>query len=189
MTDATPAGRPPDRDEDARLLIAIAGADDMALRMLYERHAPWLAVRLRRSLPASAVEDVLQESFLAVWRGASGYDGRGDAGAWLWGIARRQAATWLRRHGRPVAVLPDEVREPVRDLSGPALDRIELERAFAALGPDTSPARRLADLVLVQERPLREAADALGIPEGTVKSRMHTIRRRLRQALGKEEAR
>lgn len=85
---------------DLDLLRAVASKDDRALRALYERHAPWLAVRLRRNLPVSAVEDVLQETFLAVWRGASRFDGVGEPAAWLWGIGRRQASLWLRRHGQ-----------------------------------------------------------------------------------------
>ena len=56
-------------DDDA-LIAAVAGGDDVALRELFRRHAPWLAGRLRGVLPAAEVEDVLQETFLAVWRGA-----------------------------------------------------------------------------------------------------------------------
>nr|MBA2247046.1 hypothetical protein [Chloroflexia bacterium] len=54
---------PPDREAwiDDDLMLAVAGGDELALRVLYERHARWIAVRLRRSLPASAVEDALQE--------------------------------------------------------------------------------------------------------------------------------
>src|SRR6266699_1034127 len=54
--------------DDDELITAIAGGDDTALRELFARHAPWLAARLRSMLPAAEVEDVLQESFLAVWR-------------------------------------------------------------------------------------------------------------------------
>ena len=90
-----------DNDE---LIAAVAGGDDAALRELFSRHAPWLAARLRAVLPAADVEDVLQETFLAVWRGAAGYRGEG-AGGWLWGIARRQAALWLRRRGQAELVL------------------------------------------------------------------------------------
>src|SRR5215469_7370863 len=85
--------------DDDELISAIAGGDDTALRELFARHAPWLAARLRSMLPAAEVEDVLQESFLAVWRGARGYHPEGSPGGWLWGITRRQAALWLRRRG------------------------------------------------------------------------------------------
>ena len=57
-------------------------------------------------LPAAEVEDVLQETFLAVWRGAAGYRPDGPVGGWLWGIARRQAALFLRRRGPAELVLP-----------------------------------------------------------------------------------
>jgi len=55
--------------DDAELIAAVAGGDDAALRELFVRHAPWLAARLRSVLPAADTEDVLQETFLAVWRG------------------------------------------------------------------------------------------------------------------------
>jgi RNA polymerase sigma-70 factor (ECF subfamily) len=51
-------------------MAAVAAGDDSALHELFTRHAPWLAARLRRLLPADAVEDVLQETFIAVWRGS-----------------------------------------------------------------------------------------------------------------------
>src|ERR1700733_7680478 len=76
--------------DDDKLISAIADGGAAGLRELFSRHAPWLA--------AADVEDVLQETFLAVWRGARGYrpaDQGGAAGAWLWGIARRQAALLL----------------------------------------------------------------------------------------------
>jgi RNA polymerase sigma-70 factor (ECF subfamily) len=47
---------------------------------------------LRRALPVDAVEDVLQETYIAVWKGAARHNGEGAVGAWIWGIARRQAA-------------------------------------------------------------------------------------------------
>jgi len=51
---------------DDQLLSAVARGDQRALPELFDRHSPWLAARLRRSLPADAVEDVLQETFIAV---------------------------------------------------------------------------------------------------------------------------
>ena len=85
--------------DDDELVAAVAAGDDTALRELFGRHAPWLAARLREVLPAADVEDVLQETFLAVWRGARSYRPEAKAGGWIWGIARRQAALLLRRRG------------------------------------------------------------------------------------------
>jgi RNA polymerase sigma-70 factor, ECF subfamily len=88
-------------NDDEELIASVARGDDRALRELFSRHAPWLAARLRADLPAAEVEDVLQETFVAVWREAGGYRPEGSVGAWTWGIARRQAAPRLR-HREPV---------------------------------------------------------------------------------------
>src|SRR5262245_37534609 len=94
--------------DDGALLKAVSEGDPAALRELFERHAAWVAVRLRRGMPDHAVEDVVQETFIAVWRGAKTYGGEGAVGGWIWGIARRKAAMWARRNGRPQFSL-DEV--------------------------------------------------------------------------------
>lgn len=163
---------------DRELLAAVAAGDDLALRELFERHAGWLASRLRRSMPADAVEDVLQETFVSAWRGAASYRGDSDVGGWLWGIARRQAATWFRRNGREP---PDLVAQSVQDPAAKAIQRVELARAFNALPDDDR--RRLARLAFVEGRSIHEIAEELGIPTGTVKSRIHRLRRKLQQTL------
>ena len=58
--------------DDDELIAAVAGGDDTALRELFNRHSPWVAARLRRVMPPDVVEDALQETFIAVWRGARG---------------------------------------------------------------------------------------------------------------------
>ena len=84
--------------DDDELIARVAAGDDTALRELFSRHAPWLAARLRAVLPAAEVEDVLQETFLAVWRGARGYrPGRRGGGM---AVGHRPPA------GRPAAAPP-----------------------------------------------------------------------------------
>jgi RNA polymerase sigma-70 factor, ECF subfamily len=171
--------------DDDDLVARIAAGDDTALRELFGRHAPWLAVRLRAVLPAADVEDVLQETFLAAWRGAGGYRPAGACGGWLWGIARRQAALLLRRRGpaeRAGAALPADLPAGP-DPAETALARADLEVAVAALGPDGSPEREVWRLMYEQDRPVAEVAKLLGVPPGTVKSRAHRARRLLRAAL------
>jgi RNA polymerase sigma-70 factor (ECF subfamily) len=177
--------------DDDDLVARVAAGDDTALRELFGRHAPWLAVRLRAVLPADDVEDVLQETFLAAWRGARGYRPQGACGGWLWGIARRQAALLLRRRGasKPaeqagaalLAGLP--ARPGGSDPAEIAPARADLEVAVAALGPDGSPEREVWRLMYEQDRPVAEVAELLGVPPGTVKSRAHRARRLLRAAL------
>ena len=174
--------------DDDSLVARIAAGDDTALRELFGRHAPWLAVRLRAVLPVADVEDVLQETFLAAWRGARGYRPQGACGGWLWGIARRQAALLLRRRGsaeRAAISLPDDltVGPDGHDPAEIALARADLEVAVAALGPEGSPEREVWRLMYEQDRPVAEVAELLGVPPGTVKSRAHRARRLLRAAL------
>ncbi|WP_034594615.1 RNA polymerase sigma factor [Hamadaea tsunoensis] len=175
--------------DDDELIAAVARGDDTALRQLFLRHAPWLAARLRAVLPAADVEDVLQETFLAVWRGAAGC--RGEAvGGWIWGIGRRQAALWLRRRGR-VELLPlidggawTEGEELSADPADLVAARSELADALGALGPAGSPQRETWRLMYVEDRTVAEVAELTGVPAGTVKSRAHHARRLLRAALG-----
>lgn len=165
---------------DENIIRAVAAGSDKALRELFGRHAPWIAARLRRSLPPSAVEDVLQETFIAVWWGAGKYTGEGEVGAWIWGIARNQTAMWARKHGRPEVEL--ELAES-EDPASVAANSADLGRALDSLGPEGAEQRELARLILVEDRSVSDAAHLLGIPEGTVKSRMYRVRRLLRAAL------
>jgi len=162
---------------DDELIAALAAGDDTALRELFMRHAPWLAARLRAALPPPDVEDVLQETFLAVWKGASGYRPRGTPQAWMWVIARNQAALLLRRRG-PVTVPLEETPDADLDPAEAAIVRAEI--AAALDGPDG----RVLRLIYVEDRPVAEVAALLGVPAGTVKSRAHRARRMLRSVLG-----
>ena len=186
-------------DDDA-LIAAVAGGDDLALRELFGRHAPWLAARLRTVLPAAEVEDVLQETFLAVWRGAARYRPElGSVGGWTWGIARRQAALWLRRRGPaelPLPALTGPDSPPAGAGAGPAeladpaeaaLRRAELAAAVSALGPAGGPQRETWRLMYLEDRPVDEVAELMGVPVGTVKSRAHRVRRLMRAALRQRE--
>lgn len=169
--------------DDIELVAAVAAGDDTALRELFRRHAPWLAARLRTALGPVDVEDVVQETFIALWRGAMNYRPDGAVGAWIWGIARRQAALLLRRRG-PVTLdltvldLPDTARDPAEAV----VTRAAIDAAVTALGPG-SPDGDAWRLLYVEDRPIAEVADLMGVPVGTVKSRAHRVRHLLRLAL------
>jgi RNA polymerase sigma-70 factor (ECF subfamily) len=172
--------------DDVELVTAVAAGGDAALRELFCRHAPWLAARLRSVLPAADVEDVVQETFIGVWRGAAGYRPDGPVGGWIWGIARRQAALLLRRRGPAALVLPAVGPVDAWHAGDPAeavLSRVAIAEAVAALGPDGSPEREAWRLMYVEDRPVAEVAELMGVPVGTVKSRAHRARRLLRLAL------
>ena len=128
--------------EDAALLDRVARGDTRALRHLYEAHAGWVAGRLRRKLPPDAVEDVLQETLLAVWRGAGRYRGDGDVGGWIWGIARFRMARWHRDRGQEAAGVVDERVPDAGDLAAEAADRLDLRPMSISTPSGTaSPAR------------------------------------------------
>ena len=163
--------------DDDELIAALAAGDDMALRELFLRHAPWLAARLRAALPPPDVEDVLQETFLGVWKAAKAYKPQGTPQAWMWVIARNQAALLLRRRG-PVTALLGETPHDGLDPAEAALVRAGI--AAALDGPEGDVLR----LMYVEGRRVAEVAAILGVPAGTVKSRAHRARRMLRAALG-----
>jgi RNA polymerase sigma-70 factor (ECF subfamily) len=168
--------------DDDELIARLAGGDDVALRELFGRHASWLAARLRSALPADDVEDVLQETFLEVWRSAPNYRAQDSAAGWLWTIARRRAGMWLRRNSRTDRFSLFE--EPTTaDPTDGAIVRADLTAALDALGPEDGPDRAVFRLVYEQDRPMAEVAAILGVPEGTVKSRSFRVRKVLRAAL------
>jgi RNA polymerase sigma-70 factor, ECF subfamily len=171
---------------DDELVRAVAAGDRTALELLYRRHAPWLAGRLAaRTSSVDLAEEALQDTFMAAWRGARGYHATGEVPAWLWGIARRRLASLARR--QPRGVLPlDVAGERVDPVAGPE---------EAALGQDTSTRIRLAvahlpadqraaiTAVVYQSQSIQHAALAAGVPEGTLKSRLHRARLHLRKEL------
>jgi DNA-directed RNA polymerase specialized sigma24 family protein len=118
--------------DDDELIASLAGGDDTALRPLFARHAPWLAARLRRALSPDDVEDVLQETFLAVWKNAKNYRPQGTPEAWLWVIARNQAALLLRMLATVLPPSSGTVRLLDRDPGGPAA-RTEIRRRLGYL--------------------------------------------------------
>jgi RNA polymerase sigma-70 factor, ECF subfamily len=163
--------------DDDELIAALAAGDDGALRELFMRHAPWLAARLRAALQPPDVEDVIQETFLAVWKGASSYRPRGTPQGWMWVIARNQAALLLRRRG-PVTAPLAEIPHAGLDPAEAALVRADITAAL------DGPQGEVLRLMYVEDRSVAEVAALLGVPAGTVKSRAHRARSLVRAALG-----
>jgi RNA polymerase sigma-70 factor (ECF subfamily) len=173
------------RDErsDSELLTATADGDRTALEVLYVRHAPWLMVRLsRRCADRSVVDDVVQDTFVEVWRSARRWSGRGEVGAWIWGIGVHRLLDRLRRRPRvpfafgghdEVAISAEEevlLGVQFGDLGG-ALDRLSPEL------------RAVVQATVLDGLTTREAGRLLGIPAGTVKTRLMRARAVLRQEL------
>ena len=172
--------------EDRALLEALAGGDLGAMRELYSRHAPWLSIRLaRRCNDREVVADVVQDTFVAVWRGAERFRGTGEVGAWMWGIAIRRLVSRLRLR-RDVVPMADPLRRgrtPEVTLEDELLASVEygdLGGALASLSPDL---RAAIQATVLDGLTIREAATLLGIPAGTVKTRVHRAKAHLRASL------
>jgi RNA polymerase sigma factor (sigma-70 family) len=176
-----------DAGDDRSLMMAVVGGDERALRLLFSRHAPWLAARLRhRCRDDEVIADVLADTFVAVWRGAAGFRGEGDVAAWLWGIAARRLVSRLR--GRPLpepwaSEALDAVAEPLASAEDQVLLGVEhgdLGRALSALSPELL---AVVQATILDGLSTREAARLLGIPQGTLKGRLRKAKAELRETL------
>ncbi len=169
--------------DDGELVAAVGDGDRAAFRALYDRHAPWVVLRLsRRFADPGTVDEVLQDTFLSVWRGAGRYRGQGEVGAWIWGIAIRRLIDHLRRRPTPVA-LPDDAFAAESSAEERVLLGVEhgdLAGALHRLSPEL---RAVVQATVLDGLTTREAARLLGIPAGTVKTRMMRARAQLREAL------
>ncbi|MGN9807753.1 RNA polymerase sigma factor [Micromonospora sp. BQ11] len=173
--------------DDEELLRLVGEGDRRAFDVLYARNAPWLVLRLRRRCrDPELVREVVQETFLTVWRAAAGYRGDGAAVGWLWSVATGRLIDARRR----ALVRPQSVGVPGDDVlawSPSAEDEVlagaydaELEHALHRLAPEL---RAVLQATVLDGLTVREAAVLLGVPEGTVKTRAMRARRELREAL------
>ena len=169
---------------DRDLIAEIAAGDRGALHELFTRHQPWLAARVRhRCSDPEIVAEVVNDTFLVVWEKPGKYHGDGEVAAWLWGIAIRTLLHRLRPRKsvfeRLVQIRPEHVPS-AEEAVLLGVEHGDVGLALQRLSPEL--------LAVVQATVLdglstREAAALLGIPSGTVKSRMSRARQELREAL------
>jgi RNA polymerase sigma-70 factor, ECF subfamily len=156
---------------------------------LYDRHAARLHRFVARRLDAHAAEDVVAEVFMAAFRRRGSYDQRyADAGPWLFGIAVKL----IGRHRRSeVRMLRALARAPQAGFASADADAIDARLTAASAGRSLAAAiaevpagqRDVLLLAAWAEFSYEEIALALGLPLGTVRSRLSRARRRLRGAL------
>ena len=173
------------RDErtDAALLAATGERDRTAFEALYTRHAPWLLIRLSsRCADRSTVDEVLQDTFVEVWRGARRWSGRGEVGAWIWGIAVHRLLDRLRRRP-PLAVALGTYDERMASAEEEVLLGVQYGDLGGALDRLSPELRAVVQATVLDGLTTREAARLLGIPAGTVKTRMMRARAVLREEL------
>ena len=183
----TPASRAPDTDAadtDAAVLRRVAAGDRQAFGQLYDEHAPWLMLRLaRRCNDPGLVDEVVQDTFVAVWKGASRWDGRGAVAAWVWGIGIRRLIDALRR--RPLAMaqlIPEQAGSAISAEEQVLLgvEHGDLGGVLNRLSPEL---RAVVQATVLDGLTTKEAGQLLGLPTGTVKTRMQRAKIVLRQEL------
>jgi len=177
-----------DGAQEAELLRKAGQGDEAAFLLLYERHrAPVFRFACRVLGSAPLAEDVTQECFLAVLRRPEGYQpGRASLRTYLCAIARHLAFKQLRRLGQETTMDdppgspegPNGVNPLTRVLDDEAAE--EVRRAVAALPPLQ---REVVVLFEYEDMSLAETAAICDIDVGTVKSRLHRARARLRRTL------
>jgi RNA polymerase sigma-70 factor (ECF subfamily) len=165
-------------DED-QLLQAVGRGDVDALRVLYRSfERPLYALGIRWLNDPKLAEELVQEVTLRVWRRASRYDPeRGASSSWIFGIARNVAADLARARAKapvPVAEAPETAAPWDEDRAWTAW---EVARAVARLPEDQ---RRVVELAYANQMTQSEIAAELGIPLGTVKTRLYTALRKLK---------
>ncbi|GID27692.1 RNA polymerase sigma factor [Paractinoplanes brasiliensis] len=177
-----------DAVDEGELVRRVARGDRRAFDELYRRTAPWLEVRLRRRCAdPDVIADVLQETYLAVWRAAGSFTGdevKGSAVGWLWTIAAHRLVDAFRRRARheqmPSVTTAETVAPAAEDEVMAGRVGQELERALSELPPE---AREVLRATVLDGFSIRETSLLLGVPENTVKSRVRRARIALREAL------
>jgi RNA polymerase sigma-70 factor (ECF subfamily) len=168
------------------LIGRIAKGDRAAMQALFARHQ----VRVYRFVlrlvgNAALAEDLISEVFLDVWRHAGRFEGRSSVSTWLLAIARFKALSSMRK--KPDEELDEEATGAIEDSSDTpeaALQKKDkgaaLRKCLEKLSPDH---REVIDLVYYHEKSVEEAAEIIGIPEATVKTRMFYARKKLSELL------
>ncbi len=176
--------------EDASLLALVLQRDGAALEVIYTRYGRACYSLSRRIVnDESLARDVVQEVFLALWRGAGRYDpGRGGFSTWLLSLTHHKAVDLVRREEnlRKRRTTMDVLERRESDAPGvhdQAWSSLRQERVRDALKTLPEPQREALSLAYFGGYTQREIAGLTGTPLGTVKTRMLAGMRRMRAEL------
>jgi len=170
--------------ESAELVRAAAAGDRASFESLVRAHADTVYAHAHRFFgDAQTAEDATQEVWIKVFRSLPEFDGRAAFSTWLFRVTRNVCLDMLRR-GRKIATPLDPVDlagSATDDTAGEAAATLDLEHALRALAPED---REAFNAIALFGLTYVEAGSALGVPAGTVKSRVFRARRTLVTALG-----
>ena len=173
------------------LLVRVGNQDQDAFRAVFDYFAPRLkAFLMGQGTSPQMAEEVVQETMVKIWRKADQYEpARAAASTWIFTIARNMRIDHLRKANRPEpdmndpAFVPDP--EPLAtETISQAQDSAQLYSAMAELSEDQ---RAVLKLAYFEEKAHPEIAEALGIPLGTVKSRIRLALKNIRSRIGDSE--
>ena len=175
-------------NSDKSLIERIAAGDQLAMRTLYARHnVKAYRFVLRLVGDASKAEDIVSEVFFDVWRQAGRFEGRSQVGTWILAIARFKALT--ARGARRDAPLDQAMAEMIADRADDPEVCMQkkdegalLRSCIAQLSTDH---RAVIDLVYYHGKSVEEAAEILGVPHNTVKTRTFYARRKIGELYAK----
>ncbi len=176
--------------DDARLLCLISDGDLRAFEALYRAYQPRLVRFLRTILRRTqAVEEVLNDTMMVVWRHPERYNGTSKVSTWIFAIAYRKALKALKRHDEPIEDKQAETRQspdagPEQQVGQRQVQAV-LKNAISQLSRDH---QAVVDLTYFHEFGYREIAEIMACPVDTVKTRMFHARRHLRTKLAGELA-
>ena len=183
-TTAVPARAAGENSSDETLIARIAAGDRLAMQTLFARHRTAVYRWLLRFVGNEAVaEDLLSDVFLDVWRQADRFQARSSVSTWLLAVARFKALS--ARRIRKDAELDETIEATVADpADNPEVmlekkNREELVRA--ALNNLSPEHKEVIDLVYYHEKSVDECAQILGVPSGTVKTRMFYARKKVKE--------
>lgn len=196
MFTATRADRPTPWPARARhrgtmseLLSQIANdRSDAAFRRLFEEYGPRIrSYMLKQGTDADLAEDLTQETLVTVWRKAGLYSAeKGSAVAWMFTIARNLRIDRIRRQ-KPWQELSEEHAATLASDDTPADEQVDLDhrqkRVRAVLGDLPPEQVEVVELAFIEGFTHSEIAERLGLPLGTIKSRLRLAYQKLRSAL------
>lgn len=170
------------QSDDKDLLKRVASGDQTAVRVLFARHHLRIFRFIARMTGNEATaEELTNEVFLEIWRHAGRFEGRSTASTWMFSIARNRTISFLRK--RSEAQLDDEMAGGIEDdadtpetVASKNDKGVQIRDCMEQLSPDH---REIIDLVYYHEKSVSEVAEIIGIPEGTVKTRMFHARKNL----------
>jgi RNA polymerase sigma-70 factor, ECF subfamily len=171
---------------DEVLVGLIAKGDKDAVRLLFARHNIRVFRFLLRIVGNEAMaEDLLNEVFVEVWRGASRFEARSQVSTWILGIARFKALSALRR--RSYVEFDDEAAGLIEDQADDPETLVQKSDRSAILQAClkqlSSAHRQVVDLVYYHEQSIEEVARIIGVPENTVKTRVYYARKRIAELM------